>query len=140
MDIPFIFGDIDEVTEMTTRVVTINNLSFLVLGKVHFNAAGLRIYGLVGPRFDAAISKSISLQASDSTQSLFNPYLQSALKPYKDSQFGITMGAGVQSDNILPCGIGAEIRFSPDFTHTMDIPILHSTKSQSWEFLMVLTF
>jgi hypothetical protein len=129
----------DGTGEIYSEKVSLNNLSFLVAGKARSTISNYEFYGLIGPRITLLLSKSAAVDGNEPIRTYTLNGLQSNLQYYKAAQFGITMGAGIKTKELLPLSIGAEVRYSPDFTKTMESPF-NSIRTQTWEFLIVLTF
>lgn len=129
----------DGTGEFFRESISLYYLSFAVLPKARIVFDILELYALAGPRGDFLLSRSAQVQGAEPARSNLLIGLNSYLKQYKGIQLGGDFAVGIQTHSLLPFGVGAEIRYSPDFSPVLDIRYFTIT-NQSWEFLLVLTF
>ncbi len=125
--------------QVLTQSVRLNYLSLAVLPKIRLPVGPLQLYALIGPRIDVAIGHSVELGGySEPARSYLQRQWDWELDHYRDALVGGDFAVGFSTHALLPLGLGAEVRYSPDFTaaHAGEN---FSAKNSSWEFLVVIS-
>jgi hypothetical protein len=138
LDIPVTTEQLPDGTgEFYTESIRLNYISVGILPKLRLSFDATEFYVLAGPRVDFALSHSADVDGREPFRSILEAGWNSNLNHYKDAQLGGDFALGIATSNLLPIGLGLEVRYSPDFTPSSQLPNFSMT-NHSWEFLLVL--
>ena len=101
----------------------LNYFSFFVLAKGRIGFGSLMLYGIAGPRFD------LLYKSNNSGLGLVTDY-------FRPTDWGMTLGVGVEALCLGPFKVGSEVRYSPTLqpSHSSD---LLKVRNRSIEMLLV---
>jgi hypothetical protein len=114
-------------------------VSASVLSRVHASLGAVEIYALAGPRMDVLVHRAADIEAPEPFRSTIRQAYDQHFRHYRDVDFGGDFALGCHVSGVLLSGIGAEVRYSPDFAAAYDISGTTMT-NRSWEFLLVVSF
>ncbi len=140
LDIPITTAEFPDGTgEFTGESIGLNYISIALLPKARIAVGPIELYALAGPRVDFAIGHTVTIEGREPIRSYLEAGWNSNLSHSRDAQIGGDFGVGCTSNALLPMILGAEVRYSPDFTPSSQFPN-SSTTNHSWEFLLVVGF
>jgi hypothetical protein len=113
-------------------------ISASILPKLRASFGVVEVYGLLGPRIDLLVHRAANIDAFEPFRSLLQQSFDSHLQHYKDVEIGGDFALGCQFSGVFLSGLGLEVRYSPDFTTSHDVPSGTITNS-SWEFLLTVS-
>jgi hypothetical protein len=140
LDMPITTTEFPDGTgEFIRESVRFDYLSLAILPKVRLPVGPVHLYVLFGPRVDIALNHSVNVEGREPIRTYFSTGWESQLKHYKDVQVGGDLAVGCVGDVGLPMNVGAEVRYSPDFTSSSELSYW-STRNSAWEFCLLLAF
>lgn len=112
----------DGTGELLTLHPRVDYLSIPVLAKLRLSGPVITPYVIVGPRFDFLLSKR-------------GEGYDLVIDKFKGSDFGATLGIGVEADLLSPISLLTEVRYNPSFTNAYQNQSLTVT-NRSFDFLV----
>lgn len=106
-------------------------LSIPLLARLNMEKGPSRFYGLLGPRMDIRLGQNDLLIAYN----VSSEQMQFLYKDYRDLDFGLEFGIGMERPVSSLFDLILEIRYSPSFTHVYQSDLL-DIRNQSFEFLV----
>lgn len=112
--------------EYWTRSPRVDYLSALVLAKARLLDESVVPYFLAGPRLDFLLQTK-------------GEGFEMVLDRFRDTEVGVTVGAGVEVKSFDGVALGLEFRYSPSLGDGYSSPLM-SVRNSSMEFLLVVAF
>jgi len=138
LDIPITTAEFPDGTgEFTKESVRFDYLCVSILAKVKFAIGSAQPYVLFGPRVDISLANSVNIEGREPIRTYYLAGWTSHLRHYKDAQIGGDVALGCIGDVGLPMRVGAEVRYSPDFTPSAEFPNA-STRNETWELSLLI--
>ncbi len=119
----------DTVSTEGGRGPRIDYLSIPVMAKARFSLGAVSPYLVIGPRLDFLVGKD-TLTFIDVAQGY----------ELKKTNFGGTIGIGVEFARAFPFTLMTEVRYSPDFTNALEELSRPEVKNRSFEVLLGARF
>jgi hypothetical protein len=117
-----------------------NYISIGIPSKIKYSRGSIHPYAVISPRVDFYTGYKITTSnLSETTDSLFTNTKNDVLEDYKKTVFGVTAGAGVEIQNVIPAVIIVESRYLFDLSKSFDNSFL-KLKNRSWEFNVGVKF
>jgi hypothetical protein len=136
LDIPFTTDQFPNGTgEFTRESIGFNYFSVAVLPKARLSLGPVELYVLAGPRMDVAISHLVAVEGKEPVRTIWAAGWESSLKNSGDVQVGGDFAVGCITATLTSVYLGAEVRYSPDFTPCAQLQG-YTTTNRSWEFLL----
>jgi opacity protein-like surface antigen len=112
----------DGTGEFITKKPRVDYISIPLLAKVRFSTPEFSPYLIAGPRFDFLVSKK-------------GDTYEVVIDKFETTEFGATVGVGIDFASLLPVNLLAEFRYNPSFNDAFNNNFL-SVRNRSLDFLL----
>ncbi len=113
-------------------------ISVSILPKIRTTFGPVEVYGLFGPRVDISVHREANVESPERYQSVLQQSYDSHLTHFRDAEVGGDFAIGSQLGGLVFSGIGLEVRYSPDFMASYDVPGGTIT-NHSWAFFLTVS-